>query len=240
MSSRTRAIIALLGLAGGFGVACTAGTTITGSGKIVATHGPTAPFSKIEVSSAFDVTVGIAHEQSVMLHVDDNLVDRLDVAVSNETLHIGLKPGSAVRNATLRASVTATALTGITIRGASKVYLTKALTGDSIDVTESGASRLYGSLQVGSSTLELSGASNAILTGSANHVTATVSGASKLAADRLRTTDLTIDLSGASSAAVNVTGTISAGASGLSTLTYVGNPTFTRREVSGASVIAPA
>jgi len=46
-----------------------------------------------------------------------------------------------------------------------------------------------------------------------------------------------INLSGASSAAVTVTDTISADLSGASQLRYGGSPRFSRKEISGASSI---
>jgi hypothetical protein len=104
----------------------------------------------------------------------------------------------------------------------------------------SGAGRLDGTAHVHLATLELSGASNAKLSGSAGRLEVTQSGASQLDAVDLDVSDLAIDLSGASTADVSVTGTISAGVSGASSLRYRGSPTFARREVSGASSIEPA
>jgi hypothetical protein len=101
----------------------------------------------------------------------------------------------------------------------------------------SGASRFDGKVGVKDATVELSGASRAVLSGSASTVAATVSGASQLMAKDLSIVSLTIDLSGASHGEVNVTGTISAGVSGASNLTCSGTPAFTRSDVSGGSAI---
>ncbi len=243
--ARPRTLGRMLGLAGALGLlgslaaGCNA-VGIAGSGNVVSTPGPTAPFTEIHVSSAFQVSLALAHEQSVVIRVDDNIVDRLDVGVSDETLRIGLKPGVSVHDVTLEASVTATSLRSIGLSGASTLRLKNELTGETLSVNESGASRLFGSVKVSSSTLEISGASNATLAGSADQANVTASGASVLTAGQLKVGDLTIDLSGASSATVYVTGKISAGASGDSALRYTGNPTFTRKDVSGASTIQPA
>ncbi len=236
---RTIAILGLLGLVGGLAVGC-ALTTISGSGNVVSTPVPAPGFSKIEVGSAFHVSVTHGKNDSVTVRVDDNLVGRLDVGVSGNTLHIGLEPGTSVSDATLEADVTARALNGIGLSGASTVRLAGIFTGDRLDVTMSGASHLNGEMRVTGSSMELSGASNVTLTGSASQLTVKESGASKLAAERLMASDLTIDLSGASSATVFVTGTISAGVSGASALRYRGNPSFTRKDTSGASTIQPA
>jgi hypothetical protein len=66
-----------------------------------------------------------------------------------------------------------------------------------------------------------------------------VSGASPFDAQELTIEDLTIELSGASLANVNVTGSLSGGASGASTLRYAGSPVVERSEASGSSSVEP-
>ena len=87
--------------------------------------------------------------------------------------------------------------------------------------------------------LEMSGASRANLSGTATTSDATLSGASRLTANELSIGDLTIDLSGASNAEVTVMGSLSAAASGASTIRYAGSPTVARSEGSDASTIEP-
>jgi hypothetical protein len=192
------------------------------------------------VSNAFVVNVSFGDQENVTLRVDDNLVGHLDVGVSAGTLHVGLESGTSVRDATLHADVTARTLSGIDISGASQVHLSDVLTGERVQVVLSGAGRLDGTAHVDLAKLELSGASNAKVSGSAGRLEVTESGASRLDAVDLDVSDLAIDLSGASTADVSVRGTISAGVSGASSLHYRGSPTFTRREVSGGSSIEPA
>ena len=66
-----------------------------------------------------------------------------------------------------------------------------------------------------------------------------MSGASRFDAPKLTVADLTIEVSGASLANVDVTGTVSAGASGVSTLRYAGSPVVERSDMSGSSSIEP-
>jgi hypothetical protein len=87
--------------------------------------------------------------------------------------------------------------------------------------------------------LEMSGASRANLSGTATTSDATLSGASRLTANELSIGDLTIDLSGASNAEVTVMGSLSAAASGASTLRYAGSPTVARSDGSDDSMIEP-
>jgi len=212
---------------------------ITGSGKVVSTPVPVSSFFRLQVGSAFEVNVSISGQESLTLHVDDNVVDRVAVGVSNGTLHIGLKPRTLIQNATLKADVTARSLSSIETSGAAHVHLSNELTGSKVRIAASGASGTDGSVRFDEVDLSLSGASTAKLSGSAPRLVVSASGASDVNAQQLQSTDLTIDLSGASSATVSVTGTVSAVVSGASHLRYQGSPRFTKKDVSGASTVEP-
>ena len=85
--------------------------------------------------------------------------------------------------------------------------------------------------------LEISGASTATLTGSAKQLSVRASGASRTNLTDLVTADAVLDVSGASSASLNVTGKLDASASGASSVRYTGKPTLGRQNTSGASSI---
>ncbi len=210
---------------------------IGGSGNVVTKSIPVSSFSRLQVGSAFEVTVSFGDQDALTLHVDDNLTGHVDAGVSGGTLHIGLKPRTSVHDATLKADVTARSLTSIELSGAAHVHLSNEPSGRSIKVTASGASGLDGSLRMDEVDLSLSGASNAMLSGIVARLVVSGSGASQLEALELQSTDLEISLSGASEATVSASGTISAVVSGASTLRYKGSPRFTKKDVSGASDI---
>lgn len=215
------------------------GNTVSGSGDVVTRQIEVTPFSKLLVSATFDVTVSVGSAEAVTVHVDDNVVDSLDVGVSGDELHVGLKSGTSVSNATLKADVTVRSLDSLEGSGATTISLAAELAADRLSITLSGASRLSGPIAIGEGSFELSGASEARLSGSVTTFEVTESGASQLDGTELTIDALTIDLSGASEAEVSVTGSLSAGASGASTLRYMGSPTITRSETSGASSIEP-
>ena len=109
---------------------------------------PASGFSRLEVSSSFDVNVSFGDQENVTLRVDDNVVGHLDVGVSDGTLHVGLESGTSVRDATLHADVTARTLLSIDMSGASQVHLSDVLTGERVQVVVSGAGRLDGTAHV--------------------------------------------------------------------------------------------
>jgi hypothetical protein len=232
--ARAGAIALLVGVLSA-AVGCT--KHLTGSGNVVSRQIPVTSFSKMQVSSGFTVQLSFSDPAAVTIRIDDNVAEDLDVGVSGDTLRIGLKSGIAISRATLEADVTLPSLAGIDVSGASTVTPRGSVASSPFDLTVSGASTFDGELALDHATVVLSGASHAVLSGSARSVEASVSGASQLEAGDLSLDSLTVDLSGASNAAVGVTGTISASASGASNLTYSGTPTFTRKDVSGGSAI---
>ena len=173
------------------------------------------------------------------MRVDDNLVGLLDIGVSDDTLRIGVESGTDVLDATMEAHVTVSSLDELQAAGASTVRLADPLAGDTLGVSISGSSRLAGAVDIDEGTIDLSGSSIAEPSGTARALEARVSGASQFDAPELTVADLTIELSGASLAKLDVTGTLSAGASGASTLRYAGSPVVERSDMSGSSSIEP-
>jgi len=102
----------------------------------------------------------------------------------------------------------------------------------------SGASRVSGDIVAGNVDFDISGASSVELDGSANDIIADVSGASSLKLDDFTATNANVDLSGASSGTVNLTGRLDADVSGASRLWYIGEPTLGDIDTSGASSVS--
>jgi hypothetical protein len=189
--------------------------------------------------------VSLGGQPSVTLHIDDNLDRHVDVGVDGDTLHIGLRRGTSVSDATLQAAVTAPSLAWIQGSGSSRIRVQDPLAGDDLRLELSGASRLDGAAELRSLTAGLSGASELTLSGRVGSVSASASGASRLALERLEVDALEVDvleveLSGASNAEVSVRRAIAASLSGASSLRYRGSPTLTRQDTSGGSSITRA
>jgi hypothetical protein len=219
------------------GVAC--GSVEVGSGTVVTRTPPVGEFDRLEVGSAFVVTVTLGDAPAVVVRVDDNFADRLDVGVSNGTLHIGLTEGTEAARATLEADVTAVSISEIGTSGVASVHLADEISGE-LSATMSGASHLDGPVALDQGTLELSGASVVTLTGSAQDLSASGSGASRLALEGLSVASLEVTLSGASSARVTAEDELSYDLSGASSLQYGGSPTITHQSVTGGSSVTEA
>jgi hypothetical protein len=197
-------------------VGCGSERTVTGSGNVVSRTVAVKDFTRLEAQQTFQVHVSLGSAPKVVLHADDNVLPELDVGVSGDTLHLKLKSDVSTRQATLRADVVVPKLEGI---------------------SASGASQVEGPVKIDERTIELSGASRTVLTGSAGDLEVDASGASGVDSPELTVGTLDIELSGASRAELTVTDSLSAALSGASSLRYRGSPQVTNSDVSGGSSI---
>jgi len=194
----------------------------TGSGKIVTIEEAFSDFDSLDISHTFKVEVVQGDTYDVVLHIDDNFVDDLEIVQQGAVLRIGLKPDfrGGITNATLEAKITMPDLSGIEVSGASQAELR----GFASNSPFAG---------------EVSGAGSAELSGHGDGLTADVSGGSSVDLADYPVTDALIDASGASSVTVYVSGTLSASASGASSVQYLGDPTLGSIDISGASNVSP-
>ena len=125
----------------------------------------------------------------------------------------------------------------ITASGSSDISLT-GIFGGGVEVSASGASEiLIGDLQADFVVVEASGSSAVTLQGSAANVDLGAGGASRIDAQNLEAITATADSSGSSNISVWVSESLSARASGASSVRYRGNPTTIDRSTSGSGSI---
>ncbi len=92
-------------------------------------------------------------------------------------------------------------------------------------------------LQAGTLKTNLSGASNLKIAGTASRVDAVLSGASQLKAYQLAAENVTLTTTGAASAYVSASASLTAASSGASEIHYQGNPAVKNVNASGASSV---
>jgi hypothetical protein len=213
--------------------------SITGSGNVVTQEETFTRFDKVDVSHAFKVEISRGDTFSVVIRVDDNLVEYLEVVKQGSTLKIGLKPGRSysISKTTREAEITMPELTGLELSGASQGTISRFKSTKALDVDVSGASPLRGDIEAGDARFDVSGASQVTLSGSGQDVTIDASGASQVDLSAFPVADANVEASGASKVTVNPSGRLDADASGASTVYYLGSPTLGKIDTSGASSI---
>jgi hypothetical protein len=212
---------------------------LTGSGNVVTQEEAIFDFDKVDISHSFEVDIKRGENFSVIIRVDDNLVEHLQVEKFGSTLRIGLKDSRAfiINNATLEAEVTMPELIGLDISGASRATITKFKSTEELILDISGSSSLRGDIESGDASLNLSGSSDANLTGSAGNLTLDASGSSDVDLSDFPVADAKIDASGASTVTVNASGRLDVEASGASNVYYLGDPSMGTIDTSGASSV---
>lgn len=212
---------------------------VRGSGNLVTQEMNLSGFTRLVISHAFVADVTQSDTYSVVITVDDNLVDHLDVSKRGDTLYVGMDNTSLLGDATLRAKISMPALDGLEASGASKVTATGFRSSAGLDLEASGASSIVGEIDCGDAQIRVSGASSVTLDGTGRNGNIGVSGASRARLEGFALQDADVEASGASSVTVNAAGQLNAGASGASTILYVGSPRLGRIEQSGASSVKP-
>jgi hypothetical protein len=215
--------------------------TLTGSGNVVTQEEAITGFDKVDISNSFSVDISQGEDFSVVIRVDDNLVDRLNVVKQGSTLKIGLEPMQSftIFDATMEAEVTMPELVGLDLSGNSDAQLSGFESSNSLVVDLSGNSALRGDIQAGDSSFDVSGNSSAALSGSAGDVSISASGSSEVDLTDFPASNGSVDTSGASTVTVNLGGRLDADASGSSDIYYLGDPDLGRIDTSGSSTIQP-
>jgi hypothetical protein len=222
---------------GGYSYSSSGPDAVTGSGKLTTRKIDLSGVTSVVAGADFTVHVKTGGPAQAKVTMDDNLVDRVEAAVSGHELRLGIKPGNSVRNATLRAEVTVSNLNQLAANGASHATLDSTVTGPALRLSVEGASQITGPVGVERLDASESGASVLTLSGSAGSMHLESVGTSQLHGADLAVRDLDAVLSGVSQATVTVNNTLAVTADGVSVLHYRGNPTITRQETSGVSSI---
>lgn len=230
-------------------------TGVTGSGKLEANDMGLTDFDRVEIANAIQADIVKADGYSVKVTTDDNLFRYVDISKSGSTLKIRMRPRISFWHATARVAITMPALYGIKASGASRASVSGFSSPQALDVLPSGASsvrlenvkagdtrieasgasHVTGDLDMADGRMDASGASTIELKGRGNNIRIEANGASSARLVEFDAMDADIRLSGASNAAVNLKGKLDADLSGASRLTYAGEVSLGKLQVTGAS-----
>ena len=225
---RARWVLAVIlaALAGGLAVALlyqldvlgeSSGTGVQGSGVAASEPRTVAPFTSVDLAGSNNVVIRAGKKQSVVVHADENLLDRVTTKVQSDTLVVANTPGSFSTNSPMRVEVTVPTLTELTLSGSGNVVV------DGI-----AAKRL---------TVSLPGSGTLTGTGTAARLDVTVSGSGEVQLAQLVADDVRAVVSGSGAVFVTATERLDASVPGSGAILYAGNPSNVTRNVSGSGAI---
>ncbi len=198
--------------------------------------------SKIHVGSAIKLELSEDVEPGeFMIETYGNIFQYINVNMNSNKLSIWLDNKNYKGDIDIKVYASSQQYNSIEASGASTVSLTSKITASSYDVKLSGASKCTmhkDSDNLSSLSIEASGASKAIIKGSASKCNIEASGASAISGAQFTCEELDVDLSGASDLVINITKIAKGSLSGASILRYGGSEEF-KIETSGASSIVP-
>lgn len=200
---------------------------------------PVTSFHAIQVSHAFDVVITQGAEVALAVsssNKDD--IQYIRTAVENGVLKIWQADDKKwwPKNRKLKAYISVKNLDAIRASGATNIKIDGGLKADNLKLQLSGASDLQGQLNVSQQLeVDLSGASDINITGSADNITIEANGASDVKAYEFRANTCSVDASGASGVQITVDKELSAKLSGASHVHYKGTGLIRDIKTSGAS-----
>jgi phage shock protein PspC (stress-responsive transcriptional regulator) len=198
-------------------------------------------FDEVEVSGKFDLKITNGHQYSVELIGPEREKDNYNIYRSGETLVIeyqtrerrhfrfDIKNMRDLHVDEMRINITMPRLEKLEATGFGSIRF-EDFTGDEMEIESRGPIKLRGDLNTTNLTINLTGKSEADLSGRANTLTARLELASRLRAYNLDVTDAMIEVSGASSAKVNVQNNLEIEEGVASSVDYRGNPHVVHRD----------
>lgn len=189
-----------------------------------------ADFDEVEISGLFDVRLTKGAEYAVELVGSENEKNKYTITREGSTLVIDYENHNNfnwrkgfMKADEIRINITMPELERLEAKGAGKINFTDFTTAD-IRINLLGAMKARGNIKSSDVTVHLSGASEIELSGSAKTMEAIIQGASSLKAYDFAVRDAVVEVNGASSAKVNVSGTLEMEEGIASNINYRGHP----------------
>lgn len=189
---------------------------VDGSGVAATEKRDVSGFTGVDSSGIFQVEIVAGREFAVEVEADDNLLPLIRTEVRGGTLHLDTER-RINKSSPIRVTISAPEIERLEVSGVSKVTLSN-LRNNSLDISTSGASKVF-------------------VSGETSKLNVEVSGASNIDASGLQAESATVDASGASHVAVSVLKELTSDASGASKISYSGNPANIIKRTSGAGSV---
>jgi len=214
--------------------------TIVGSGKLVTKDMDFSDFAALDIESGFKIEITQSSSYSISITADDNVMKRVEVSKTGDTLKIGLKPGIEYKTLTLKAEITMPELHELGASGGTHGAVEGFSTSNEFVLDLSGGSNLkMMDMSFGDIDITLSGGSTIEIEGEAEDMLLGASAGSTLNLSDFQVQNANVNLSGGSHGTINLDGRLDCDLSGGSRLQYVGEPTMGDITTSGGSTLSP-
>jgi hypothetical protein len=175
-------------------------------------------FTRVDLAGANNVIIRVGPKQSVVVHADRNLLERVTTRVRSGGLVIDTTPGNLQAKSPTYVTVSVPSLTAIELNGAGNIVVT--------------------GIETPSLSVALPGSGNVEASGSAAKLDVTLDGEGTATLRGLVARDATAELGGTGTIMLTATRSLAASLSGSGTIFYGGHPLHVTRRVTGTGTIS--
>ena len=204
------------------------GSGLTGTGSLETYTFNVGEITHVRVELLCNIVYNSAPSDTVTLKIQPNLMEHVTVEEINGILTV-----RATRNINITGTgntpvltVSTPSLTRVSHTGAGNFTTIDPITTDSFTLDITGAANGKAMLNVNDLTVNISGAGDLTLTGTAETNNISMTGAGRLEALDLETRTTTINMAGAGSVKINATEELNITAGGVGTIEYKGSPSI--------------
>jgi hypothetical protein len=190
---------------------------VRGNRNIKTEQRPVTSFNRIEAGGFYDIQWQPG-PPSLSITTDENLLSHIETSIIGTALKIETH-GQIAPTHGIKVIITSESLGGAELSGALRLS----------------ANQLSGDRFV----LDTSGATKVTLSGQANRLLASLTGASRLNAETLQAQDVEVSVTGAGRADVMATNSLKAAITGAGRVSYGGSPKSIEKKITGAGKISP-
>ena len=232
---------------------------ITGEGMVVTETFDLNDFSNIETNASFDVVVSQGPDQKIEVEGQQNIIDRVQLNVSNGTLKMDLENGN-YKNIELTVHITIPTLDRVVSSGSGDIEI-KELEGDDLEIKTNGSGDVNATDKItltnemkidndGSGDIELDdlvadevtaliqgSGKLEIKDGSTQDLTITLQGSGDIQLYNLQSEDVTVTSQGSGDIQVKSMNTLTVNLGGSGDVKYKGNPTITVTDTGSGDLI---
>jgi len=212
--------------------------TVEGDGHVVSKSFPHKDFKGIDARSQMNIHVRQGPEYSVKIDAEENLMKIMKVYNEKDQLVIGFGEKVSIDpTRPIEVYITAPELRHLEGSGACNFQSEGNIKGNEITLSLSGASNADIGVEANKLGVDASGDSKINLKGKVAYLSVEGSGSTAVKAFPLVSDNTSIDISGAGEAEVWAAQTLKVEISGAADVSYKGNPTTIKKDISGAGEV---
>ncbi len=209
----------------------------SGSGTLVKQTRNVEAFRGVSVGGGFDVEIRKGSPAKVEIEADDNLIDDIEVTVSNGQLKISVVDGVSFNDADMKVFITADELTKISSSASAKIVALDVLESDeNISLKASSGSSIQATLNAPASTADASSGAEILVKGRTKSFEAESSSGASVKASDLLSENTSAKASSGATTDVHASVKLDASASSGGSITYRGEASAVKKESSGGSI----